>query len=551
MATDVVRLGRDSEGVTTDSGIRDMSVTLSRELPIISWTDTKFVMIRISGPLPPDPRTSHPSASLYAIVQEQTGSDPRHASDVEWQNGMWLSLCTRKISIILSYWNAKVVTHWKSRWLAQAERHSDRFILNIALECGVGDTNVSFYRHLVHVKNSVISGIYRGKEPFANEWFSATQNGLLNGPVEVINLYRAVINLLRTEAPTFLYAWTNIQGLADVTTVGARKALLQKATAIDSFKRRHEADEPLQARGNTSANGVSTTNSGKTRTEAFRCIVDKLIEMGIVSERQWAQKDPMSYIDMMKTAVSEKRAKRALRVAKQCVLSRRKALDYIACPPLDRSEEITDNPVFSMLICQGFDPREVGSILLMWLGSRLYTYNTLWLYGPASIQKDVFVDALINNIPSYSVLTGSVTQKDIEKCMDVMAIWWKDAKPVHRSRDVLSCILSGTSVSMIVRDQLVNVHATPCIITGDTSLMGTDDSQDDFHKVHSSIIRLSFTKQWNMHIKPSHVAKFLSWCKPLLDASDITSLTQRGEDGVTEAKRYSVLELNEGIKRYV
>lgn len=522
-----------------------------RSPPDISWTETRFAIITVCGSLDLDIVMPCPPEGLYTVPREHlyTGSQnvpPRQRSD-----DVWLSLCMRQLSLVLSYWSARVFNKWKPRWLAQSEKRIDRYVLHVALEYDGPSAGAVFYRHLSHIKNGIVTGVYGGKQPFSEEWFSTARDDPLNGPAKMFCLCHVVTELFQTDVPALLYAWTNMHELGDVSYSVARKRLMQKAMSIGSHERRVASEELMQQNVHVHDSVDTETVVKKSKKETFKCTVERLVELGITNEKQWAQKDPASYVETMRTSILEKRARRAIRVAKQYITSTKNALDYVLCSSFEESDDITTNPVFSMLIRQGFDPREVGSIMLLWLGSRLNRYNTLWFHGSIATCNDLFIDAVMKNIPMYAVMSGALAQRDFWRCADTMAIWWKDAKPSKRCREVLSCILNGVSVSVTTCDRAVNISTTPCIVTCGESFLDACESQEEHDKMCAGTVRLPFTKECGFYTAPMHVSKFLSWCKPLLEAGGIDCLLKKGKDDVMEVKRYSVLELNEKMKRYL
>lgn len=471
--------------------------------------ETSFVMIKIlasDGWNYNEPQRPARERSGWALDAEP---EPKESGkDVE--ASAWTSVSRRHVIAAASYWDSRVLKR-PCRWMAQAERREGRFVLKLMLETKGVSLVTRICRHLAHIRSCLVSDVYEGRWPSSPEWFSVARDRPSPGCVRIFTLRELIQILFKVQGSSLLGAWTNIRALGDIKTLSARRGLLERATSSV-----HTTEE---SRG-----------APKAALRSFSRLVRRLIELGIADELSWAGRDPEGFLEYMCTAHRRQKARRAIYVAKYCMLACKSAADYLVTSSL-RPTTITENLIFSTLSRHGFSPREVGTAFVSCTGGT-NDRNALWLIGPPGSLGECLTAAIATSVPLSCFLSGTVSPRCLEACADKMLIWWRSAGCDARAKSLILRLICGEPFTVPTRTGSLTVRRTPVIITSESEdLPGLN--QDDIERISSCSVKIKFRSWTGTDVTIAEMSEFLGWADTtgsFIKERSSTPLAQSGSD---------------------
>ncbi|AFK83966.1 B125 [miniopterid betaherpesvirus 1] len=506
---------------------------------------SRFIMLNIYGPVDWSSEIPGLSEAFYTDMDNRDfEADLEERRDL---NRRWLSVCEKILPIVLTYWKAKILTSEPAQWFAQAECYDDRPLMKLMLQIGAGTSlGSSLSRHLTHMRRLIIARVYEDHHPMMGEWFFVSRTGLSGGNVRVFELDYITSTLLQVTVPIYQWSWTNITTLTDAQLSARNHLFLDRAEEGEDTGSLSEKYRLKPRHRKRQSKGA--------RKEPFRRLVLHLVKLGISNDAQWANKDVSLYMQTMATEYRRNRGKRALDTAVKYILAKKTILDYIVpdeCVVREPSNlEIMYNPIFTLLVQQGYDPKEVGVFMLAWMQSSVLGRNVIWLQSPFDAELAAFVSGVLENVPLICILPDKPSQKELEDCVEKMVIWWRSARISKRVSATLIAILSGQCTRIFNGNEFVTVKQTPCIVTSKDDVLSVDIQEHRLYGVRRYVTKLCFEKSVDVKLSAWSVIEFFQWAKGKIFACDLSE-TLEISNGVAQLKRYGEEELKSRMEDYI
>lgn len=543
--------------------------------PKLSWLDTRFVMFMFTSPA--DWETDVPG--LPEIFYQSTTYGPLTKDVPDRDYKLWMTICNRYSSVLLPHWSSKITTAWKARWVVQGERTGDRYVFYMALELGTYNVGGSFYKQLSVIKSLLVEQIFHGITPRPSDWFGLVRNNPVGGGIKIFALCHILFMFLNASEENFLFGWSNIADLEGFSDKEQRKTLFNRCMGqqISSPKRAQKRGatpppvlepqprtvlEPrprvvLEPQPSTSASTSATTMSSNNTTstamdisaDTFKHLVERLVSMGVTTEYEWALKDHTYYGDEMSVNFPDRLARKAMLAAKSYILANRSVFNYITgCGP-QPTRQIYDNPVTKYFIHHGFDPVQLGSIILLW-STGCCKQTTLWFCGTEKTGTEALVAAMLDNVPLSGILSGRLSQSAIGNCFQKLLLWWRITKDSHKNKQIFSFLVKGSHFDVPHGRNFVTVKKTALILTGKEDMFNSCYSSVEAAELSSRVIKVPLEREVEINITPPDVARFLSWVASVTSEETWSSDVSYDEDKCLEVPTYDNDELNARLEMY-
>ncbi|AAC54897.1 ORF2 [Fowl aviadenovirus A] len=158
-------------------------------------------------------------------------------------------------------------------------------------------------------------------------------------------------------------------------------------------------------------------------SERYWTLVHALIDRGVVSREQWQMVDPAQYQFYHRSKQRGFKVRHILRDVIRHMCWSRTLLDYMSSASTPSPDDVLRNPLYQLLLCNGYNPAVVGTALIRWAGHQS-NRNTVWIRGTPMSGAPYLAQA----IAYCSPLVGSVDWRNksnpFEGCPDSLVFWW-------------------------------------------------------------------------------------------------------------------------------
>ncbi|AVR53758.1 nonstructural protein 1 [Desmodus rotundus dependoparvovirus] len=392
---------------------------------------------------------------MDALLHSSVELPPKAVWDMSKVNLGMVSMAQCIVRILVCFWqmlNPLVDTPY----FIQLEEGKQYYHLHCLLSWKACDSLV-LGRYIKKVKERIIEAAFGGIEPGTTEWFAVhkTRTGGKNKVVDALYIERYLLPKKQSEVQ---WAWTDIPEYKDAVLDASRRAMFQLQMPVACLE-----DMP----GDPGA--VPGPSISGSSAENYCRLVDWLVSEGITSERQWLQKDKLSYRSFHANSNSSRQIKAALENAKAEMLLTRTAGDYLVGGTLHNP--IDTNKIFLLFCLNNYDPQVAATILLKWCRCEWGKRNTVWFTGPASTGKTNLAEAIAHAVPLYGCVNWTNENFPFNDCVGKMLIWWEEGKMTAKIVESAKAILGGSKVRVDQKcKNSIQVDPTPVIITSNVDM---------------------------------------------------------------------------------
>ncbi|QEJ80762.1 Rep protein [Southern Psittacara leucophthalmus aviadenovirus] len=256
-------------------------------------------------------------------------------------------------------------------------------------------------------------------------------------------------------------------------------------------------------------------------SERYWKLVNKLIDKGITSEDAWYYADPAEFMHYQSRNEKGFRVRRILRDVMRHMSWTKTLYDYVIRNSM--IDDIRPNPVYNLLVDNGYNPNVVGTVLSRWSGL-ISKRNTLWISGDS--ESGAF--QLGMGIAYCAPLAGKANFRDktnpFEGCQGKTLIVWEGGH-VQLSNVVLcQQVFSGTSAGTEH-----GFYKTPVLVINNNDMGEVFDGHKAVYefrdKLYDTMYRLHLSKPFKGVIGCDDVKDFITWgCDNKVEVEDCHEL---------------------------
>nr|AZZ69378.1 non-structural protein [Tetraparvovirus ungulate4]AZZ69384.1 non-structural protein [Tetraparvovirus ungulate4]AZZ69390.1 non-structural protein [Tetraparvovirus ungulate4]AZZ69396.1 non-structural protein [Tetraparvovirus ungulate4] len=241
------------------------------------------------------------------------------------------------------------------------------------------------------------------------------------------------------------FAWSNIERFqASLLSVPNRVRCLGEGGAIALPYLPSSSGS-----GDTEVTAVAPSMAGKS-TDRFLCLIVRLVEQGIATERRSLTADKKSYRSFLGSSGGVLQAKNALMVARREMVLAHPLLGY-----LQRGGKTVEenNKVVELFKINGYDPEDAAWYFAAWAQGAWAKRRALWLWGPASTGKTLLAAAIAHLSPSYGCVNWTNQNFPFIDCHCQTLVWWEEGRMTENIVEVAKAILGGAPVRLDVKNK--------------------------------------------------------------------------------------------------
>lgn len=405
----------------------------------------------------------------------------------------WITKCGDIIKSILEFWDVHDFSS-PLRWYGQAEKREEFLLLHILLSINTIANMV--HKHLIQIRELLSERLIIDPEA---DWLTYTKTIKTKGSIKFLNLSYVPLTFFKIDRSNFLFAWTNILELGNVTEYTLRLKFSKEFS-----------------QGINKKIVLPITSTKSSIKDNFLKIIEWLVETDTLSENSWIQKDIESFNYLICMPHGETLIIKAIAIAKRRIWTTKKISDYLNCFCINNS--IYNNSVYKIFCLQGFDPIVCGSIIFNWLLRSCYQKNTIFFCGPSGCGKSFIATALINQVPLFNIIYGTPSLFDIKSCNRQFIVWWKDANINLSILSQLKSLLSGSKIVYnLPNESCFEVSPSPVIVTSQVDIIeATDMDVMVKSSLKRKMLKFTFTKLISFDINESSsedLLQFIFWAK--------------------------------------